>query len=357
MKFLLNFPKAFLIGSRLPAGPGICFSTAVLTMLFCPVLSARENDIPEERIAKMENIVSKLPQIYGFVNMRYQYSDADGSNGFDIRRARIDFRGDIVRSFGYRLQAELAGAPRILDAYFEWKPSSYFNVLAGQQKIPFSLENPYGPHTLETIDNSQVITALCGYNDVSGISANGRDVGVDFYGGFFKRESHYLIRYTMGIFSGNGINTTDGNKAKDFSGTLSVNPTKALTLSVFHHNGTSGLQEETHQRIRSGGGIKYDNGKLLVRSEYIQGKSGATESEGWYGVLAYFIHSKVQPLLKYDYFQRDKSLKETRSIHYLVGVNYSPAKNIRLQMNYAYRTLVGSKNVNYIAIQLFGLFR
>jgi hypothetical protein len=331
----------------------------LLLTVFCPFLNAQEDTADKETIARMENIVSKLPKISGFVNVRYRYDDSNDANSFDIRRARFDLRGDISKQFGYRLQIEFANGPKILDAYVQWKINTFLSLQAGQYKIPFSFENPYSPTNLETIDNSMVITALSGYSDVSGISANGRDVGLNFSGNFFRREGFSIIQYSVGMFNGSGINSADRNKSKDFSGMVTVNPFRYLALAAYHYNGSAVMVEggidNNRQRVRTGFGAKYDDSRWLVRSEYIQGKTGDLKSEGAYAVLAYFVHPKVQTLVKYDYFRRNLSDIDTRQQDYIVGVNYLPVKNIRVQLNYAYRTSPG-RDINYVAMQLMGIF-
>ncbi|MDR0385214.1 MAG: OprO/OprP family phosphate-selective porin, partial [Prevotellaceae bacterium] len=280
----------------------------------------------------------------------------EGSNGFDIRRARLDFRGAIAPLLEYRIQAELAGNPRILDAYISWAAANAFNIKAGEFKIPFSLENPYSAHALEMIDNSMVITRLCGYSDISGISANGRDIGVNFFGKFLSLGDYCLFEYSAGIFNGNGINVSDNNKWKDFSGTVSAHPLREITLSVSQYYGATGPQGETFRRIRSGTGARYDNKKLLVRGEYIYGRTGDMDSDGYYIVAGYFVHPKLQTLLKYDRFRQDVSVKETQQTNYIVGVNYFPVKNFHFKLNYSLRTAVNSPDANHVAMQFFAVF-
>jgi hypothetical protein len=313
---------------------------------------------PKAEAQKEENAAARLtPKISGIVNMRYQYSDADeGSNGFDIRRARLDFRGDLTPSLDYRIHVELAGNPKILDAFVHWRSTDAFNIRAGEFKIPFSLENPYSAYAFEMVDNSMVIINLCGYNDVSGISANGRDIGVNFYGKFSPVDNYYMFEYSAGIFNGNGINVADNNKSKDFSGIFSIHPLKDITLSASHYNGSAGPQGDKVQRVRTAGSARFDNTKLLVRSEYVCGKTGNINSEGYYVVVGYFVHPRIQPLLKYDYFRRDVLLKETLQTNYIVGLNYFPLKNFYLKLNYSYRTTVGSPDVNHFALQLSARF-
>ena len=152
-----------------------------MVLLTAQPVQAQVSDL-EARTTKLEGIVSKLPKMSGFINLRYQYEDQ--TNSFDIRRARMDFRGNPVKWFDYRLQVDFASSPKIIDAFVRLKISPMFNLQAGQFKLAFSLENPYGPLDLETIENSQVISFLSGINDLAGSKAAGRDIGVAAYGGF-----------------------------------------------------------------------------------------------------------------------------------------------------------------------------
>jgi hypothetical protein len=135
-----------------------------------------------------------------------------------------------------------------------------------------------------------------------------------------------------------------------------IHPSKNITLSVSHYNGSTGRQGENIQRIRTGGGVRYKDNKLLVRGEYICGKTGDINSNGYYAVAGYFVHPKIQTLLKYERFHRDISVKETRQANCIAGVNYFPVKNFQLMLNYSYRTTVGNSDVNYVALQFFALF-
>jgi hypothetical protein len=326
-----------------------CFYLLIFFFSAFPEVGAQE---------KNENTLTRLtPKISGIVNIRYQYSDAgEGSNSFDIRRARLDFRGDAASSIDYRIHVEFAGTPKILDAYINWRSADAFNIKAGEFKIPFSLENPYRAYALEMIDNSMVISGLSGYNDVSGISANGRDIGVNIYGKFSPVGDYHTFEYSVGLFNGNGINTSDNNKSKDFSGTFAIHPSKDITVLASHYNGSTGRQGENIQRVRTGGGVRYDDKKLLVRGEYIYGTTGDMDSEGYYLVAGYFVHPKVQTLLKYDYFERDASVKETRQTNYIIGINYFPIKNFHFKLNYSRRTIVGNSDSNHVALQFYAMF-
>jgi phosphate-selective porin OprO/OprP len=85
---------------------------------------------------------SKLFKIGGFGQFRYQYlQEANKIDGFDIRRAYLDIRGDITPYWSYRLQTDFATSPKIIDVYTEFKPLDAISFTIGQQLLPFSLNN------------------------------------------------------------------------------------------------------------------------------------------------------------------------------------------------------------------------
>ena len=328
----------------------LCISMFVLML---PIIAtAQEADTLSQKFSKLENILSKLPKVSGVINFRYRY-DEDKST-FDIRRARLDVKGDINKMFDYRVQVEFASSPKLLDAQIRAKIKPYFNIQIGQFKVPFSLENPYSPITLECIDNAMAITKLVGYEDISGINANGRDIGVMVYGGVFKREGYHIFNYSIGVFNGAGINVRDNNKSKDIIARIDVNPIKPITLSVSGYLGEVYLNDSTRHatRDRLGFGLRYDDKKWLFRSEYIYGITHKTESMGAYAVLAYTFFGKLQPLIRLDYFQQDLKTLPTRELDYMAGVNYwfIPQK-AGLQLNFTYKTFEDSKrNAGYLCL-------
>lgn len=308
---------------------------------------AQEKDsITIKRLDKLEKIMAYLPKISGLVDFRYQYSPDISS--FDVRRARLDVRGDIGKMFDYRLQVEFASTPKILDAYARVKIKPYFNIQGGSFKTPLSIENQYSPKNLEFIDNALVISKLTGYSDISGIRANGRDVGLMFYGGFLGKRGFNMIEYSIGIYNGAGINVADNNKSKDIAGRLDIHPIKALTLSASAYIGENFINNNHKhaRRDRYAFGIKYDDSKFTFRSEYINGLTGTytnnerglLRSHGAYGVFGYTIIKKITPAIRVDYFQNDIHNKETTQINYAVGCSYWINRFFRCQVNYTYQT-------------------
>ena len=85
-----------------------------------------------------DRILSRLPRISGYLQLGYEWSD-DASTFF-VKRARVNFQGDISPKIDYRLQLEFA-SPKIVDIYLRYKPLEALNVQVGQFKVPFSIEN------------------------------------------------------------------------------------------------------------------------------------------------------------------------------------------------------------------------
>lgn len=312
----------------------------------------------EERVAKVENILSKLPKISGFINGRYQYSktdDADPTNSFDVRRVRLNVKGNIGKKVSYRFQAEYETSVKVLDAYFEWKPSPYINVQFGQFKLPITIENPLSPTTLQISENAIVISKLSSYNDLTGVKSNGRDAGLAIYGGFIPKEGFNIIDYKFGIFNGNGINTKDNNRNKDFAGYIDVNPTKELKIRFSNLDGKYDVDSVAKKRFRVGAGILFEHKRVLLRGEYLYGITDETKSQGGYLLAGVQIIPQLQLVGQYDTFENNiKGTSGTQkgiTNRYTVGLNYDPIKHIRLQANYAFQD--AALNSHTINLQTF----
>jgi len=296
----------------------------------------------DNRLKIVEKALSILPKISGLINLRYQYSTeaanySTGKNGFDVRRAYLDFKGNATSELSYRLQLDFATSPKIIDAFVEWKPFKFIGLQAGQFKTAYTLENPYSPFALETVDNSQIITKL-----ISDYNNCGRDIGLSLNGNIFQRKDYNLIEYKVALLNGNNINSTDNNKTKDVYGILLIHPLKSLTFDASTYRGQYGVETAKYDRNRSGFGARYDDGKLLVRAEYIAGEIGTTQANltdafGYYVATSYFVTDKIQPVLKYDFYQNDKNSDKTAITNYVAGINYWITPKTRLQANYTHK--------------------
>lgn len=287
-------------------------------------------------------------QVSGFTQVRYQFNDQFAkSDGFDIRRARLDIKGNLSPYFSYGMLAEFAGSPKLLDAFGEIKLFDYLNVTLGQFKIPFSYENLASDSKSELIDRSQVVEALVARrNDVIG-DHNGRDLGVQAGGSFIKNGDKYMIDYRLGLFNGNGINTNEPdtfNEAKDLAARLIFHPLKGLDIGGSYYNGfsyftTSKTQPKAnHERSRIGVELNYVFQNFLLRGEYIKGTDASVNREGFYILGGYYIiPKKLQVVVKYDQYDRDISKSSDITTNFVVGTSYNFNNFARLLASYTIR--------------------
>jgi hypothetical protein len=300
--------------------------------------------------------------ISGYTQTRYQALFEEGRNdGFDIRRARLDLKGNITPFFGFRLQTEFAGSPKLLDAYGEIKLNDYVNFTIGQFKIPFSLENLASSNKLELIDRSQVVETLAGRGrDVIG-NQNGRDIGIQMGGALIKSKGINLVEYRVGIFNGSGINVADtANESKDIGGRLIFNPVKGLSFAASYYNGyakaikpASDFIGKSQDRKRFGVEGSYTTTRLALKGEFIEGKDGDTHKSGWYIWGGYFvIPQKLQVVAKYDTFDPDTVKDENVTTNVVAGVNFNFNAWARIQAFYTLREEQGTSVDNdYFAVQ------
>ena len=367
-----------------------CLSAFAVIFLPCSTLKASDDGLLSDlniverlvsdstRLAKVENVISKLPKMQFFINPRVTYNNNKNEPfGGDIRRVQFDMRGKISKQFEYAFMAEFAGSPKILNANASWTPLSEINVRVGQYKVPFTLESAYSRSVFESCDNSQIVEQLTYYSgDKSGMSSNGRDFGIGLYGNIFKKTGYSILNYDIGVFNGAGINVKDNNRKKDFVGRLNISPVKPVTISGSYMNGWGGdfKKEPVKHRERYAVGARYDDGKYLLRSEAILSNTEVNDnndnpltinspvknvkSYGWYALAGYYFIPNLQGLLKYDYMRQEKGNPQTDRTNYYVGANYffQKGKLSRLQLTYCFSDIKAERDLNQVIAQLYVIF-
>ena len=324
-----------------------------------------------------KSLIGDYLSISGWMNIQYDYESQlqnDGAtldqiNTFNVRRARLDVKGNINKNVEFRVQGDFAGTPKLVDGFVKVKLHKSFNIQAGQFKIPFTFENPQSPLTLEGVEYAQVISQLSGYSDVSGVKtySGGRDVGLMIYGNFFKFERNGkeipILTYKLGVFNGNGMNNKEQakngyslNTLKDIAGSIEVCPgIEGLMLAASYYGGNYYLNDNAKNanRDRFTVGGKYETGRLTVRSEYITGKTDMAnngqiytlDSDGFYVAGGYWFDiakdQRIRPVARYDFFRQDVHNPEKNSTYYMVGIDWWPYKNLRLLLNYTMKDKPG----------------
>lgn len=334
-----------------------------LTLLALTVTTASAQE------KEKKSLIPSYLSVGGWVDAQYSYENqenADGThnevNTFQIRRARLDVKGNITDKLEFRLQGEFANSPKLIDAFIKYKFHKRINVQVGQFKTPFTLENQYSPLNQEGIENSLVIGKLAGFSDITGVSSlsAGRDIGVSIYGDLFP-----FLSYNVGLFSGHGINSKDDNLGKDIIGRLDIHPgLENLTLSGSFMQGSwssGGYDKATKNRYA--GGAEYKDDRLTIRSEYVYSDLETAEgvwksSKGVYAVVGYWftfggtkngVKQKIRPVLRYDWFKADSNA-DHGSTYYMAGIDYWPDPHLRLQLDYTLRDTGAAHNTNVIQL-------
>jgi len=132
---------------------------------------------------------------------RYYLEEERAANGFDIRRARLVFRGTLTRWFRFGMEFEFQGneTDNLVDAYIEGV-NGLQALRFGQFKEPFSLE-------WVTADKAQVFAE----KSMAGSLCPGRDVGLMLHG---RLMSERLV-YGVGLFNGDGDDGSTGGNEQD----------------------------------------------------------------------------------------------------------------------------------------------
>lgn len=156
---------------------------------------------------------------------RYYLEDERADNRFDIRRARLVFRGQLTQWFRFGLEYEFQGneTKHLVDAYGEAVIKGLHGIRIGQFKEPFSLE-------WQTRDKG----ILFAERSMGYYLTPRRDIGFMAHGSVFQDR----FNYALGIFNGDGPDgSSRGNEYDnpEIAGRVAVKPFKDTGLTFLDH--------------------------------------------------------------------------------------------------------------------------
>ncbi|HET9931873.1 MAG TPA: porin [Polyangiaceae bacterium] len=286
---------------------------------------------------------SLLLQFWGFYSHNPNITTGDkNASTFRVRRAEVRVKGDIIPNLlSYNLMFDPAKAfaygsknlpvtgqvpapdtagqvaaqqpsytdPAILQDYFITLKSDYADVSLGQFKIPVSYEGFNGASKIIFPERALVARQ---YGDR-------RELGVKVE----KKLGDYFF-YSLGIFNGSGVNTTDNDNEKDVALRLEAYPIKGLTVAGVGYR-TFGERDGGY-RDRLEADVRYEGYDVLVLGEYIHAWDGPKgkeiEGHGAYGTLGYTFLKSIQPVARFGFLNPNKDLFGDRVRHYEGGINY-----------------------------------
>lgn len=173
-------------------------------------------------------------------------STAHRSNAIVIRRARLAIKGDLPWHLSFNLQLAFANqdmeadAPNVLrDFNVTWAPLRDLSVRFGQMKVPFDVQRVISSSSLQMVDRSLT----------TGEFNLDRDVGLVLFSddlfGFGQR-----LRYSLGLFGGDGRNRIGTNVGLLYSARVRVSP-----LGEFDDKVEGDPDRDPRLRLAFGGGI------------------------------------------------------------------------------------------------------
>ena len=361
------------------------FCVLLLQFLFMTVTAQNDSVKPKQMWMRNWKLSDYL-QIHGFIDTQYDYTrqrENDGSltqnSVIMLRRARFDFSGKLHPMLDFRLQADLAFTPRLLDAWLRVKFCKYAHLWIGQIKTPYTMDNFYSPLDLEFMELSQSVAALAGFNDISGIPeyANGLEIGAMLSGTLVDYEKDGeripILNYYAGIFGGAGINIKKDNLSKDFSARLDFYPfVKNFRLSGSVYLGNYPLfKDRNAPRNRWSAGAEYLGKHWTARAEYLQGTTGVenqyltfpedsvylVKTQGLYAFVGYWFYmgwgkkssaiQRLRPLFRYDFYVRDMNDPTTTANYFSFDLEWWPDPHVRVLLDYTLRQRNSYQNLGH----------
>lgn len=318
----------------------------------------KQNDKPQEgkKKWKIADYVT-VPKFGGYIVGTYKYNSQEGKNGgdgFGLRYLRLYLDGTVLKDFKYRVQMNVSGEPgsknsaRVIDAFISWQKWAPLGIKLGEYKRCFTFENPMNPWDIASGDYTQLtkhFTGMGGDLYQGAANSGGRDLGVQIYGDAFKvgKTQHYLLHYQAGIYNGQGINTSDKDKEKDYIATVQLQPLKGLYVGVFGWSGSFFDGAQSNYFKRWAAGVSYE-GLFSARAEYARNiyADGADthglgqKSDAWYIRMGIPTWRWLRVNLGYDAYRKDMSTWTSLNSIYSLGLQARPHKNLQFQLQWNY---------------------
>lgn len=277
----------------------------------------------------------KAPHVEGTIRAKYEYFTELDEHRFQVRNARIAFKGNIGKITTYKAEIDLSdeGKTKMLDAYVRLNPVRNFEFTIGQQKVPFSTDNLRSPYELYFANRSFIGKQL----------TNLRDVGMSLK---LTNDRFLPLDFIAGIYNGMGLYTQDKTLSLNelsYAGRLVLFPKNAFRISL----NANTIQPEMIRMTFYNVGLWYDMGNLHLETEYLyKTYSNNTvfdnrETTGFFVFGAYNIATpcfktikKITPVLRFD--------KMTKNLRYDVQTS----ANITTKTDEARHRITGGLNIS-----------
>jgi phosphate-selective porin len=275
---------------------------------------------------------SNLPpsvKLSGYIQGRETFQKDIGITS-TINRARLTAAGTVPGNLNWRIQGEFrtgsVGTNRasvsLQDAYVRWIHDA-LGLQLGQFKTPFTREFITSLTEVETADRATVVDSL----------APKRDIGV---------MADYAIGgrglISAGIFNGEGQNLTANTDSSALGvARVQFRPIPYLVLGA---NAARYFADST----RYGVDASIEAPWVILRGEYVGQHRDVLDNgddKGWYALAASPVRPWLQPVLKYEWFERSGILPgASKNRAWTAAVNLFPwGRTTRLTLEYVSRKI------------------
>jgi len=258
----------------------------------------------------------------------YAAAWAKDTDTFSLRRARVALSGQLVKHLKFRINIDAIKSPILIDAEVEFEPSRLVGLKFGQFRLPFSFESFYSTADLDMVNRTSVVDTLAPGRDNG---SSGRDIGIALYG------SYAILDYMFGLFNGAGINKTDTNSHKDWSGRVVIRPVKFLAVggSLYRGKQSPSADVPLVRRDKEGLEAVLAIKRFSLRSEYLHALDDTMNKAGWYAQAGFFaLPGKLQALVRYDFLDLDRAVPDDAKNVITLGFNWFIQGRTKLQVNY-----------------------
>jgi phosphate-selective porin O/P len=267
-------------------------------------------------------------KLSGYIQGRETYQQDIGITG-TINRARLTAAGAVAGNVAWKIQGEFRtgtvgtgkASVSLQDAYIRWTHNA-LGVQIGQFKTPFTREFLTSLAEVETADRSTVVDSL----------APKRDIGL---------MADYAVggraTVSLGVFNGEGQNVTANRDSSALGiARLTLRPVPYLVVGT---NAARYFQDST----RYGADASIESPGIILRGEYVgqHHDQVSGDDKGWYALAAAPVRPWLQPVLKYEWFNRPSvALDAQKNRAWTAGVNLFPwGRATRLTLEYVSRTV------------------
>ncbi len=318
----------------------------------------------------------------------FNYYDSEGldpaynqdhvhNTGFSIPYAVLGFTG---RAFGFitynlSINAAASGGGLLQQAWADMKLHDGFAVRVGKFKTPFTHATltTLGETLFPTLPVSLTAPVIMPYslNAVTPAMMTGFDLGVEIHGMIKDKWG-----YEVGIFNGTGASTNSATKTFSddwhipsllYAGRVTFQPYGVMPATQGNPNqlnlnrllvGASASinvesENESTNDFRAGLELAWMHNRLYLAGEAYYMHVGFTKRQkidrsfnymGGYVQGGYFVTDRLQPALRYDFFDRNGLDKGGLLNMPAVGINYYfKGVNLKLQAMYRYMGRTGHK--------------